>query len=67
MKVSIEVELQPFQAPNFVRSVPKEGERGEGDCYPLSALDANTLDKLCDDFRREVFRKAGQQQPPVPG
>ncbi len=34
-------------------------------CYPLSDLDSLTLDKLCNDFRDEVFRKAGKEQPPT--
>lgn len=37
----------------------------EAPCYPLSDLDSFTLHKLCEDFRDEVFRKAGKEQPAV--
>lgn len=68
MKVTLQVELQPFQTPNFVLAVPKPRKREEGmkeaTSYPLSDLDALTLHKLCEQFRDEVFRKAGKEQPP---
>lgn len=64
MKATLEVELQPFQTPDFARAVMKPGKREygiqEAPCYPLSDLDTLTLDKLCSDFRAEVFRKAGK-------
>jgi len=31
--------------------------------FRLEELDAPDLAKLCDDFRAEVFRKAGKQDP----
>ncbi len=69
MKATLEVELQPFQTPNFVRAVGKPGLEQDGmkelPCYPLSDLDSYTLDRLCRDFRDEVFKKAGKEQPPT--
>lgn len=62
MKATLQVELQPFQTPNFVRAVGQELP-----CYPLSELDSVTLEKLCDQFRAEVFQKAGKEQPPRQG
>lgn len=71
MKATLQVELQPFQTPNFVRAVSKPGLKQDGTqelpCYPLSDLDSLTLDKLCDKFRAEVFQKAGKEQPPRQG
>lgn len=71
MKATLQVELQPFQTPNFVRSVSKPGLKQDGmqelPCYSLSDLDSLTLDKLCDKFRAEVFQKAGKEQPPRQG
>ena len=32
--------------------------------FPIVALDAETLERLCDDFRDEVFRMAGKRRPP---
>jgi hypothetical protein len=71
MKATLQVELQPFKTPNFVLAVQKPGKREDGmqetPSYPLSDLDSLTLDKLCRDFRDEVFRKAGKEQPPTCG
>ena len=71
MKATLQVELQPFQTPNFVRAVSKPGLKQDGmqelPCYPLSDLDSLTLDKLCDQFRADVFQKAGKEQPPRQG
>lgn len=68
MKVTLEVELQDFQTPNFVRAVAKAGKREDGMqepvSYPLSDLDSLTLDRLCNNFRNEIFQKAGKGQPP---
>lgn len=68
MKAKIEIELQPFSVPNFVLTVqqprPKQDGIQETPKYPLSELDAETLGKLCDEFRDAVFEKAGKQQPP---
>lgn len=63
MTATLNIDLQPFQTPNFVRPVAKPVKREDGfqelPCYPLSDLDWSSLDKLCQEFRREVFRKAG--------
>lgn len=64
MKVTIEVELQPFQTPDFVSAVWKRGFTLESFRYQLSDICPETLDKLCNDFRAEVFRKAGKEPPP---
>ena len=68
MQARINVELQPFKTPNFVRAVMPPGKREDGmqevPCYPLSALDSVTLDKLCRDFTKEVFEKAGKEPLP---
>ena len=69
MKATIEIELQPFTTPNFVLAVSKPGMKQDGmqelPSYPLSSLDSWTLDKLCSEFRDEVFKKAGKEQPPT--
>lgn len=63
----IVVELRPFGVPNFVTQVVLPGKRQEGIKEPrthaLSELDANTLSDMCDDFRLEIFRKAGKEDP----
>ncbi len=68
MKATIEVKLKPFQVPNFVLTEAEAKPRQEGmqevPKYSLAELDAETLEKLCDEFVISVFKKAGKQQPP---
>jgi hypothetical protein len=63
MKTSIDVTLEPFNTPNFV-TVQIPGDDMEASTLPLSAFDSLTLDRLCREFRDEVFQKAGKEQPP---
>lgn len=69
MKATIEIELKPFMVPNFVSVVEPPGKREEGFkegmSYPLSAIGEYTLDRMCDNFRSEVFKKAGKNPPPT--
>lgn len=68
MKATLEVELRPFTVPNFVIAEPGIGMKQDGlegtRSYPLSDIDPITLDKLCRQFRTEIFKKAGKEQPP---
>lgn len=68
MKAQIDVEIEPFSTPNFARVAGKNLDQNRDDsaAVALSTLDALTLERLCDDFRAEVFRKAGKQRPPQP-
>ena len=67
MKTSIEVNIKPFNVPSFVIPEVPAGKKEDGfeptEGIPLSALDPVTLEKLCDEFRDNVFRRAGKQQP----
>ena len=58
MKVTIEVELQPFKTPNFVLAKAKPGRREDGlqepPKYALSDLDAMTLWCMCEQFKQNV-------------
>lgn len=68
MKAKLELELRPFTVPNFVLVDPpikQEGSTVDSDAtsYPLEAIDAETLDRMCDQFRDAVFKKAKKQQP----
>lgn len=68
MQVKIELDLVPFNIPNYilVKGKPCKREDGfkEAIKFHLSELDSLTLDKLCEEFRKEVFKKAGKEQPP---
>gem|GEM_PF-2216326 len=68
MKVKIEMDINPFSIPSFVTVSGQSNPRQDGfkpaEDIPLFMLDEYTLDKLCDDFRDSVFKKAGKSQPP---
>jgi hypothetical protein len=66
MKTSVQFETYPFDVPPRI-SVKNPSGVGQDLELPLCAFDANTLWRLCDDFRNEVFSKAGVQQPPQDG
>jgi hypothetical protein len=64
-KVYASIELRPFTVPNYVihKADPIRKLVGfiEAPKSHLSELDADTLSALCDEFRAEVFRKAGKK------
>lgn len=57
--------LQPFTTPNYVHFVQKPGRREDGiseiPSVPLSELSVETLNALCDQFKKDVFKKAGKE------
>ena len=69
MEVNIKITLEPFIVPNFVIARDRPTLRQEGITearkYALAELDAETLERLCDDFTKSVFEKAGKRRPPT--
>lgn len=63
MKVNIEIRLKPFRVPNFVLADKDSADPSNDTKFALADLDANTLEALCEDFTREIFRKAGKERP----
>lgn len=65
----MKIELLPFQVPNFViqkmPARPKQDGVVESPKFALADVDPVTLGNLCDEFRAEVFRKAGKADPDV--
>jgi hypothetical protein len=63
----MKIELNPWMVPNFVtaKMPPRPRQEGfqEGPKWALSEVDADTLAAQCDQFRAEVFRKAGKPDP----
>ena len=61
--MEIKLKLKPFQVPNFVVTEQAPGKREDGwkefPGFPLSAVDADTLGEMCDEFRAAIFAKAG--------
>ena len=66
MKAKVEITLRPFTVPNFVlaeAAIKQEGEPDNPRSFPLSALEPETLDRMCDEFREAVFKKAAMRPP----
>lgn len=65
--MKMEIKLKPWQVPNFVVQETTPGKRHDGfkECpsYSLDQVSAETLAELCDEFRREIFNKAGKKDP----
>lgn len=64
----IKIKLKPFLTPNFalMESPPRsrqEGFNAERNTVPLSELSVEALDELCQEFRANVFQKAGKSDP----
>jgi hypothetical protein len=66
----VKIKLRPFMTPNFVLQELSPGSRSEGyqqgPSYPLSDVPAEDLAAMCDEFRAEIFRKAGKTDPTPP-
>lgn len=65
--MEIKIELQPISTPNYVLAKMPPGKREdgfkEGLKYRLPELPVDVLSGLCDEFRVEVFKKAGKEDP----
>lgn len=63
----MEIKLRPFNVPDEVRPILPPGRREDGiqfhPGFPLKDVPAEDLDRLCTEFRAEVFRKAGKPDP----
>ena len=69
MAIETQIRLQPFKVPNFVLTEPRAVNREEGfkesSKFALNELDEATLALLCEQFRDDVFKKAGKADPNV--
>lgn len=63
----VKIDLLPFTTPNYVlqRMPPRPRQDGLtfAPKYPLCDVPADDLAALCDQFRAEIFRKAGKSDP----
>ena len=71
LKTSIKIEVEPFFVPDWVQSnmislpIPITMVKNAPVYnFKLEHLSPETLERLCDDFREEVFNKAGKRPPP---
>lgn len=64
--MKVEIKLQPFLVPN--NAIEDIGElKFQTRTYSLDLLDPHSLSDLCDQFRKDVFRKAGKSDPRIQG
>lgn len=67
MKVSLQVEISPFQVPSDVLVVASPlGDTPDQNFMTrikLSSLDEDTLLRLCEEFKTGVFAMAGKKLP----
>jgi len=63
MKTKIDVELRGFTVPEGIPCAPFAGIGADRIC-PIAAIDTLTLERLCDQFKLDVFKKAGKDMPP---
>jgi hypothetical protein len=57
MKIKIEVDIAPFDVPHKVYG--NKVINGQINTFELNKLTSEQLGKLCDEFRKNVFLKAG--------
>jgi hypothetical protein len=62
IKANVELSFEPFMTPNFVRISPDGNNAILIATLPLKEINANTLDRLCDQFRTDIFKKAGKSK-----
>jgi hypothetical protein len=62
MKTEIEFELRPFSVPSYVSAIPNDLGRADHE-FPLSQVPSEYLHMLCEEFYREVFKRAGKTPP----
>jgi hypothetical protein len=66
--MEIKIKLAPFEVPQFVNELlTRPVQRQDGislkSRYLLADIEAETLSELCDQFRHDVFMKAGKVDP----
>lgn len=62
--MKITLKLKPFSTPNYVSEEEYPPCRG-GSCHSLKAVSEESLSELCDQFRKDVFLKAGKKDPKI--
>ena len=62
MKTYVDVDLVNFEVPSFVKTENSDAKEGYT-AFHLRDLRVETLNELCDQFRRDVFKKAKKELP----
>lgn len=65
------VDTQPWVVPNYIILKmpirPRQDGFREAPKLHVKDIDADTLARMCDEFRAGVFRKAGKADPALEG
>ncbi len=60
-EITVTVRLKPFNVPSGV--VPEESDIYVPTVIQITDVDAKTLSEMADEWRAELFRKAGKKDP----
>lgn len=67
MMADFKIKLRPWIVPNFATIEGRPGSRQDGwkdaSGIPISELPAETLAQMADEWRAELFDKAGKKDP----
>lgn len=62
MKAKVDFETRSFSVPYGI-AVKSPNGIGADIELPLCAFDGDTLERMCDEFRKEVFTQSGATRP----
>jgi hypothetical protein len=62
VKTKIELDVKLWAPPNFV-IIKNPDKDGQDLSVPISLVDEHTLERLCDEYIAELFKKAGKSRP----
>jgi hypothetical protein len=61
----MKLKLKPFSTPNYVIA-EKPGRKEDfqtAPVFPLREIEADELAEMCDEYRKNIFKKAGKKDP----
>lgn len=63
--MNINIKLKPFSVPNLVLedAPPSKSYVTDINSYAINLVDADDLSRMCDEYRKNVFQKAGKTDP----
>lgn len=61
MELNIKLKVKPFRVPNYVLVDRYSSDPSNDTKFHLKDLDVDTLEKLCEQFIHDVFKKAGKE------
>jgi len=64
MTTIVDVPTRPWTTPNYVTLRPNDGKLYVNPpTFHIESIHPETLSRMCDEFRADVFKKAGKADP----